>query len=108
MEDEMKKELNGIRQAIASLAKEMRAGFSASADMTRRIAIKAAEHDVALSDIRREMATKKDLSAFRSEMLANFDGFAAIYDDRRLKWAAHRDMLNTHERRIARLEARLP
>lgn len=123
MDEEMKRELNGIKQAIADLTqvivafkdevrsqfKQVDARFEKQEADTRRIAISVAHLQCDTADMKRDMATKQDV-AHQARSLMSF--MTEIQNARKLRANAdksfmrHEDRLDKHERRIARLEAR--
>jgi len=127
MEDEMKRELNALKQVVADLAKAMQAGFEKIdarfeavqvelgqikgdlADVksvVHRTAVKVTGLAFDVDDLKRDTVKKKDLAAVRNEMTGRFDGFAKLHRDLEVHWAAQGHAIDRHDKRLTKLEAR--
>ncbi|MBI4371519.1 MAG: hypothetical protein HY552_04400 [Elusimicrobia bacterium] len=57
------------------------------------------------------LATRKELVAFKDEILKRMDGFTALLEDSRTRWAVqsdvllrHHNLLDSHDQRLTRIE----
>jgi len=70
--------------------------------MFRRVMVRVAGMTGNIAEIKRNMATKADISALNERM----DGFSGLLLDSRQRWAVHADTLQQHHDRLTKLEGR--
>ena len=122
--DDMKRELHALKaeihkdigelrgdlhKDIGELRGELRKGLSDSRhDMTdirsmfRRTMIHVARMTGDMADMKRDAATKEDVS----KVVGSIEGLTGKVDDMHLDWAKNHDRLNAHEKRLDRLDPR--
>ncbi len=91
MSEEMKRELSGLKSDVGNLTTLAR---NTSKALSRLIGD--------IIDIKRDMATKDDISSLVKRM----DGFTDLLQDSRWDWGRQKVRLDEHEKRIATLEAK--
>jgi chromosome segregation ATPase len=102
LRDELRKGLNESRQETGELRTELRHGMSDIRAMFRRTMIHVAKMTGDMADMKRDMATKADIS----RLTGNIEGLSGKVGDMHLDWAKNHDRLNDHEKRLDRLEPR--
>ncbi len=99
MDEEMVREIAGVKRQIADLSDRLEKN-------SRQIMAYLARLTGEVSDIRRTMATKSELTAVRDEMNDRFDGMARQYDNLTYRAAVQKSRTDDHEKRLKKLEAR--
>jgi hypothetical protein len=111
MEDEMKRELNSLKQAVADLAKVTHAGFSENRAALRGVAIKVAKLEAGMAEVKETMAPKDAMTSMFKRLTDKIDGFLTVIEvarnDRTVSDQSFdllRNRIDDHDRRLSRLE----
>ena len=97
--DQMKREISELNESVARIDSTV-----TRMDATmNRVMISVAQLTGHMSEMKRDMSTKQDISDLNSRM----DGFAGLLIDSRQRWAIHADTLVKHDERLNKLETKL-
>jgi chromosome segregation ATPase len=99
---DVRHEMGGLRQEMGELRSELRHGMDDIRSMFRRTMIHVANMTGDIADMKRDVATKDDIS----RITGSIAGLSGKVDDMRLDWARSHDRLNEHEMRLDHLEPR--
>jgi hypothetical protein len=91
MSEAMQKRLTAVEKDVTDLK-----------SLSRRTMLYLAQMSGDLVEMKKNMATKDDISALNERM----DGFSGLLLDSRQRWAVHADTLKRHDTRLTALETR--
>lgn len=97
MSDEMKRELNAVKARLGHVETKLDRTMITVARMAGEIS--EIKHDLAT-----KVATKDDISMLKKSI----DAFAGRQQVRDFQWSKHQFLLDDHDKRLTRLEARRP
>ncbi len=101
--ESMRREINGLKDSVSELkatTAELKTTTARLDATLNRVMITVAKIDGNMTEMRRDMATKQDISLLNERM----DGFSGLLLDSRHRWAVHANTLVEHDERLKALE----
>jgi DNA repair ATPase RecN len=108
MEDEMKRELNGVKSRLGQVETRLarvESRLDSIEELARKLTVNVSRLMGDMSEVKQVLA-KADWASLRSDISSQFDKFGRSLEDSRYRWAIHADTLLSHDLRLKKLEAR--